>query len=72
MAGLFGGSKMPPPPKAVRQPVESDPDVLAAARRSREGALRRTGRLSTMLTEGTQGVGGIGELIGSSGERLGA
>jgi hypothetical protein len=25
-----------------------------------------------MLTEGTSDVGGIGELIGSSGERLGA
>ena len=72
MAGMFGKAKTPPPPKPVRQPVETDPEVLAAARRTREGALRRTGRLSTMLTEGSQMAGGIGELIGSSGERLGA
>ena len=72
MAGMFGKPKMPPPPKVVRQPVETDPEVLAAARRSRESALRRNGRLSTMLTDSTQATGGIGELIGSSGERLGA
>lgn len=72
MAGMFGGAKTPPPPKPIRQPVESDPDVLAASRRARESALRRSGRLSTMLTDSTQGTGGIGELIGSSGQNLGA
>ena len=67
MAGLFGGKvKTPPPPKPVRQPVETDPEVRAAAMRTRESALRRSGRLSTMLTDATD------DLVGSSGERLGA
>jgi hypothetical protein len=69
MAGLFGGkTKMPPPPKPVRQPVETDPSVRAAAMRTRESALRRQGRLSTMLTDMASNV------VGSSApnDRLGA
>jgi hypothetical protein len=76
MAGLFGGkAKTPPPPRPVRQPVETDPEIQAAARRTREGALRRTGRLSTMLTSNTQGTAGVGiekAMIASSGQKLGA
>lgn len=65
MSGLFRGPKLPPPPKPVRMPTETDPDVLAAGRRAREGALRRTGRLSTIMTDQTQ------ETTGSSGQKLG-
>jgi hypothetical protein len=69
MAGLFGGkAKTPAPPRPVRQPVETDPEVLAAARRTRESATRRSGFMSTLLTDQNAGDA----LIGSSGERLGA
>lgn len=53
-------------PKPVRMPTETDPDVLAAAQRTRAAALKRRGRLSTILTDQTQGV------VGSSGTKLGA
>lgn len=67
MSGLFGGKpKMPPPPKPVRMPAPMDPDVEAAGRRTREAALGRRGRLSTMLTDAT------GDVVGSSGTKLGA
>ena len=69
MSGLFGGGKVktPPPPKPVRMPVETDPDVLAAGRRAREDALRRDGRLSTILTDQNR------ETVGSSSrQKLGA
>lgn len=66
MAGLFGGkSKMPPPPRAQRMPTEADPSIQAAAMRQRESALRRSGRLSTVLTDQTQDV------VGAGGETLG-
>jgi hypothetical protein len=70
MAGMFGGkTKMPPPPKPVRQPVETDPAVRDAALRTRFAARNRQGRLATMLTDNAS----VGDLIGSSGgERLGA
>lgn len=66
MAGMFGKSKMPPPPKAQRMPTEMDPNVQAAAMRARADALNRSGRLSTILTDQT------GDVVGSSGEKLGA
>ena len=59
MAGLFGGkAKTPPPPKPQRMPVETDPNVQAAAMRTREDAMRRSGRLSTILTDQTGDVTG--------------
>jgi hypothetical protein len=66
MGSLFS-PKVPKPqtPAVKRMPSESDPNVLAAAERTRETALRRRGRLSTILTDQTQS-------IGSSGQKLGA
>jgi hypothetical protein len=66
MASLFSGPKLPPPPKTVRMPTEMDPEVRAAGLRARESAMRRTGRLSTIMTDQTQ------ETTGSSGQKLGA
>lgn len=69
MGSLFGGGDMPkppPPPKPVRMPVETDPDIVAAAQRTREAALQRKGRLSTILTDQTK------QTVGSSGQKLGA
>ena len=67
MKPLFGGSvKASPPPKPVRMPTPTDPDVEAAARRSRQDALKRKGRLSTILTDQTSNT------VGSSGQKLGA
>lgn len=66
MAGLFGGkAKTPPPPKAQRMPVETDPSVQAAAMRNREDAMRRSGRMSTILTDQT------GEVAGPARQTLG-
>lgn len=53
-------------PRTVRMPTEQDPNVLAAAQRTREAALRRSGRLSTIMTDATQ------RTTGSSGRKLGA
>ena len=53
-------------PKPVRMPTETDPDILAAAQRTRENATRRKGRLSTILTDQTKST------VGSSGQKLGA
>lgn len=76
MGGLFGGGKAAPvaapqplelpTPKVQRMPTETDPSVLAAAQRTRSAAMRRTGRLSTILTDNTESV------VGSSGQKLGA
>lgn len=67
MKNLFGSSpKLPPPPKPVRMPYEQDPEVLAAAQRTREKSMQRRGRLSTILTDQTKAV------TGSSGQKLGA
>ena len=67
MKALFGGSpKAPPPPKPVRMPTPTDPDVEAASKRTRQRALDRKGRLSTILTDQTQST------VGSSGQKLGA
>jgi hypothetical protein len=66
MKNLFGTPKMPEPPKPTRMPTATDPDVEAASRRTRESALKRKGRLSTILTDQTSSV------VGSSGQKLGA
>jgi hypothetical protein len=47
-------------------PTETDPEVRAAGIRARENALRRSGRLSTIMTDQTR------ETTGSSGQKLGA
>lgn len=69
MGGMFSKPKMPkapPPPKPVRMPVETDPAVQAAVERTRNAALMRQGRLSTILTDTNRAT------TGSSGQRLGA
>lgn len=54
------------PPRVVRMPTETDPDILAAQQRTRQAAMRRTGRQSTILTDNTR------DTVGSSGRALGA
>lgn len=70
MGGLFGGGKQAAPqplptPKPVRMPHEQDTALLDAAKRTREAMLRRTGRLSTILTDNLK------DSVGSSGRALG-
>lgn len=67
MAGMFG-AKTPKveKPKPVRMPVQTDPEIEAAAARNREEILRRRGRLSTIMTDMTKST------TGSSGQKLGA
>ena len=50
-------------PKSVRMPFEQDPEVIAAGKRTREKAMRRSGRQSTILTDQAAS--------GSSGQKLG-
>lgn len=66
MSSLFKTPKLPPPPKPVRMPTATDPDIEAASRRTRQNAMKRKGRLSTILTDQTQST------VGSSGQKLGA
>lgn len=71
MGALFSPPKIPPMPKAaepevVRMPTETDPSIIAAGERTKAAAMRRKGRMSTILTDMTQGT------VGSSGQRLGA
>jgi len=59
MGGLFGGGPKPPKlPPPVRKPVETDPELEKAGLRAREDARRRSGRLSTLLTDQTRVSGG--------------
>jgi hypothetical protein len=60
MAGLFGGgsAKAAENPKRIRQPVESDKHIMAAANAKAKEMGARRGRQSTILT-------------GSSGNKLG-
>ena len=59
----------PPTPEEApvfkRMPVMSDPSIMAAGQRTREAAMKRKGRLSTILTDNLRD-------IGSSGIKLGA
>jgi hypothetical protein len=50
--------KMPDPPAPTRMPTIADPDVQAAGLRTREAALKRKGRLSTILTDQTSATVG--------------
>ena len=55
-----------PEPSRTRIPRETDPDMMGAASLSRRKAMRRRGRLSTIMTDMTR------ETVGSSGQRLGS
>lgn len=67
MGAMFGKTpKAPAPPKPIRMPQQEDPEMLAAAQRTRQAMLERKGRLSTILTDQTQAT------TGSSGVKLGA
>lgn len=69
MKPLFGGGgtvQAPAAPKPIRMPQQDDPDILAAAQRSRQAQMARSGRLSTILTDQTKAT------TGSSGQKLGA
>ena len=68
MGALFGGGKTQEPqnPRTIRMPTQDDPDVLAAAQRTRAAAMSRTGRLSTILTDQTKAT------TGTPGQKLGA
>jgi hypothetical protein len=67
MGSLFSPKiAKPEAPKPVRMPTETDPNILAAAQRTREGAMRRMGRQSTIMTDMTKAT------TGSSGAKLGA
>jgi hypothetical protein len=67
MGGLFA-PKAPKveKPKPVRMPVQTDPEIEAAAARNRDEIMRRRGRLSTIMTDMTKST------TGSSGQKLGA
>ena len=70
MGGMFDKPNvmpMVPPekPRPIRMPNEMDPSIIAAGERTREAAMRRKGRLSTLLTDNTQ------QTVGSSGQSLG-
>jgi hypothetical protein len=59
---------MPAPEEAARNkrmPTPTDPDILAAGRRSRQAALRRRGRQSTILTDRAR------DIVGTSSQKLG-
>ena len=63
MAGLFGGSSAPPPPKPTRLPTQNNATLIAAQRRARAAVRGRRGRLSTVLSDGLRSLtGSIGKL----------
>jgi hypothetical protein len=68
MGGLFSSPKVKTPaaPKPVRMPVETDPEILAAADRARQARMRSGGRQQTILSDTLM------ERTGSSGSKLGA
>ena len=53
-------------PRTIRMPTQDDPSIQAAAQRTRQSALQRRGRLSTIMTDTTKTA------TGSSGAKLGA
>lgn len=64
-----------PAVKPVRMPTMDDPTVVAAADRARSAALKRKGRLSTIMSDRTKSVGNPAPVAagnGSSGRSLGA
>lgn len=70
MSGLFKTPRLPDPPKPIRMPIQEDPEITAAAQRGTTAALRRQGRLSTILTDQLRDT--AGSMVGSSGKKLGA
>jgi hypothetical protein len=78
--GMFGGggeaqqapgstiinNEAPKKPRTTRMPTETDPAMLEAAQRTRNAALARRGRLSTIMTDSSR------DAVGSSGKSLGA
>lgn len=56
--------KMPAAPKPVRMPFEQDPEVLAAGERAKRGAVSRSGRMSTIMTDQTAAIGSSGQKLG--------
>lgn len=64
----FGGGapSPPPPPPVAPMPDLNDPAVLAAQQQAAQAAMSRSGRLSTILSQGS-GSGGT-----YSGTKLGA
>ncbi len=67
MGGLLKTPKAPKveAPKKVRMPVQTDPEIEAAAARNRDEILRRRGRMSTIMTDMTQNVGSSGQKLGA-------
>jgi hypothetical protein len=59
MSGLFGGStpKVEPP---KRMPDPEDPALLEARRKRQLAMTQRSGRQSTILSEGLMGSAGVG------------
>lgn len=64
MAGLFGGTPASPPaPKPTRMPVQDNAALAAARRRAEAASRRRSGRLSTVLTDALRSItGSVGKL----------
>jgi len=67
MTAMFKTPKVTQPatPKPARMPVETDPAVQQAAQRTRQAAMMRQGRLSTILTDQTRSVGSSGTKLGA-------
>lgn len=64
MGGLFGGGKVPPPPKPeppAPMPDPQDPAVREARRLATLNALQRRGRESTILTAPSSRPSGAGD-----------
>lgn len=56
MGGLFGGApKAPKPAAPVRMPDIASPVVNAAEEEARRKAMSRSGRASTILSQGSSG-----------------
>lgn len=52
-------------PSVTRLPTQQDPSLRAAQLRAQEAARKRTGRLSTVLTDGLRGLVGTAGKLGS-------
>jgi hypothetical protein len=67
MGGLFSKPKVEKPeaPKPVRMPVQTDPAIEQAAQRTRQAAMLRQGRMSTILTDSTRATGSSGQKLGA-------
>lgn len=65
MGGLFKTPKVQQPeqPRKVRMPVQEDPAIAEAAERTKQAAIMRRGRQSTVLTNQT--IAGTGQKLGA-------